>query len=339
MLSDASAARTSAARFMCVAAAWRRPPSSAADVRVGVVAAIGAFTRSTECQRLLAVLAVVVLTQSLLPGAVVAKADGLAYSMVLEGDIDPSAERDLRFALDDARRRDAEVVIVRLDTAGGHADNTRVMVKAIVAAPMPVIVYVHPGGSRADSAGLLLTLAADVAAMAPQTNIGSATPVWGGPGPRTQSEEQRLRDQRRKVINSVVAFARALAEAHGRNADLAERMVRKAENVTAVQAHRQKLIDVLVPTQQALLRSLDGFAVKGQKAQRLDTSDLNIKHFDPSAIATSFDESYDHSSRSWLTYLIIGVGIAAPVLVGVGQGVSLWRRRRRKRRWLKHQRG
>ncbi len=135
-----------------------------------------------------------------------------------------------------------------------------------------------------------MILAADVAAMAPQTNVGSATPIWTGPPPRSKSEDQRLQDLRRKAINGGAAFARTLAEDHGRNADLAERMVRQAENLAALQARRQKLIDVVAPTEQALLRSLDGFVVKGQKAQRLDTSGLKIKHFDHGPVATGLDE-------------------------------------------------
>ena len=279
------------------------------------------------------------MTQSLLLGSAAAKDGRLAYSIPIAGEIDQSTVRDLNFAIDDARRRDAGVVIIRLDTPGGLAASMRAMVRAIAAAPIPVIVYVYPTAARADSAGLPLILAADVAAMAPQTNIGSATPIWSGPPPRSKSEDQRLQDLRRKAINAGAAFTRALAEDHGRNADLAERMVRKAENISAMQAHRQKLIDVLAPTEQALLRSLDGFVLKGRKAQRLDTSDLRIKHFDYRPVGTGFGEDYDNWSllRS-SAYLIGGVGTVALVLLGMTRGGPAWRRWRRKRRYLKRQR-
>lgn len=284
-------------------------------------------------------LSVVVMTQSLVLGLAAAQGDRVAYSIEVTRDIDPSTARDLDLAIDDARRRDAALLIIGLDTPGGRADSMRVMVRSIAAAPMPVIVYVNPSGARADSAGLMLTLAADVAAMAPQTHIGSATPVWQGPSPRSKSEDQLLQDLRRKAINGSVAFVRALAEDHGRNADLAARMVRDAENVTAKEAHRARLIDVLAPTEQALLRSLDGYAVKGSKAQRLQTRNLEVKHVDVGSLDTGFADSYENSS--WLrsfAYLIGGVATISLVLVGIRSGPPSWRRWQRKRRRLKRER-
>ena len=132
--------------------------------------------------------------------------------------------------------------------------------KDILAAPMPVVVYVSPNGARAASAGLFITQSADVAAMAPQTNIGSATPISLGGG-----EQDEVLG--RKIRNDAAAYVRALAEGHGRNGDLAARMVHDAVNVTATEAQRQNLIDVVAPDQEALLRELDGFRVKGPKAQ------------------------------------------------------------------------
>ena len=283
-------------------------------------------------------LTVVVMTQSLVPGVAAAQGERVASSIEIARDIDPSAARDLDLAIDHARRRDAELLIIGLDTPGGRADSTRAMVKSIAAAPMPVIVYVHPGGARADSAGLMLTLAADVAAMAPQTHIGSATPVWGGPPPRSKSEDQMMQDLRRKAINASVAFARALAEDHGRNADLAGRMVRNAENVTAKEAHRARLIDVLAATEQALLRSLDGFAIKGSKAQRLQTRNLGVEHVDVGSLDTGL--AHDYANSSWwrsFAYLIGGMATITLVLAGVRSGPA-WRRWQRKRRRLKRKR-
>ena len=207
----------------------------------------------------------------LLGGAVGAQPRGaVAYSIALSGTIDPATERWLEQALDDAEERAARVAIVRLDTPGGLDTSMRAMVKRIVAAPMPVVVYVSPDGARAASAGLFITQAADVAAMAPQTNIGSATPVQIGPG----DEDEVLG---RKVRNDAAAYVRALAKGHGRNADLAERMVREAANVTAERARRAGLIDVVATNEQELLRDLDGFEVAGPKAQTLDTDGLRIE--------------------------------------------------------------
>jgi membrane-bound serine protease (ClpP class) len=284
-------------------------------------------------------LAIVAMTQSLVaPGAA---AEGtLAYSTVVAGEIDPSAARELQFAIDDARRRKAAVVIIRLDTPGGLGASMRAMVKTIAAAPMPVIVYVHPSGARADSAGLPLALAADVAAMAPQTNIGSATPVWAGPAPRTRTEARLLEDLRRKATNSAVGLVRSLAEDHHRNADLAERMIRRAENVSALQARRRRLVDVLAPTEQALLRTLDGFTVRGRKAQRLTTAGLQIRRFDNARYDSGVTRDYDASSWWRSLVYVFGVGATiALVLAGVPRGRSSLRRWRRRRRRLRRQRG
>jgi membrane-bound serine protease (ClpP class) len=194
----------------------------------------------------------------------------IAYSFELSGTVDPATERWLAQALEDAEGAGARLAIARLDTPGGLDSSMRSMVKDIVAAPMPVVVYVSPNGARAASAGLFVTQAADVAAMAPQTNIGSATPVQIGPG-----EEDEVLG--RKVRNDAAAYVRALAEGHGRNPDLAERMVRSAANVTAQRARKAGLIDIVAQSEGELLRQLDGFEVRGPKAQTLDTQGLRIQ--------------------------------------------------------------
>jgi membrane-bound serine protease (ClpP class) len=149
----------------------------------------------------------------------------------------------------------------------------REIVKDIIGAPMPVVVYVSPNGARAASAGLFITESADVAAMAPQTNIGSATPISIGPG-----EQDRVLG--RKIRNDAAAYVRALAEGHGRNPDLAEQMVRKATNVTASVAKRRGLIDVVAANQQELLRKLNGFQVRGPKRQTLRLAGARIESRD-----------------------------------------------------------
>jgi membrane-bound serine protease (ClpP class) len=199
-------------------------------------------------------------------------AQGEAYSIELDGTIDPATARWVDKALDEAGERRAAVAIIRLDTPGGLDDSMREIVKDVLAAPMPVIVYVSPDGARAASAGLFVTEAADVAAMAPQTNIGSATPIsLGGDTDEVLG---------RKVRNDAAAYVRALAEGHGRNPDLAEEMVREATNVTATQAARAGLIDAVAADEEDLLRRLDGFRVRGPKAQALDTTGLRIERRD-----------------------------------------------------------
>src|SRR5688572_10086654 len=170
---------------------------------------------------------------------------GIAYSIELSGEISPATAGWVDRALGDAEDEGAAVAIIRLDTPGGLDSSTRDIVKDIVAAPMPVIVYVSPDGARAGSAGAYITEAADVAAMAPQTNIGSATPISIGPG-----EQDEILG--RKIRNDAAAYVRALAEGHGRNPDLAEQMVREATNVTATVAKERGLIDIVATGEQDL---------------------------------------------------------------------------------------
>jgi membrane-bound serine protease (ClpP class) len=202
----------------------------------------------------------------------------LVQSIDLDVTIDPASADWVDQSLDDARNAGAKLVIFRLDTPGGLDESMRDIVKDIIAAPMPVVVFVYPNGSRAASAGLYITESADVAAMAPQTNIGSATPISIGPG-----EQDRVLG--RKIRNDAAAYVRALAEGHGRNPDLAEEMVRKATNVTAAEAKRRGLIDLVAANQRDLLDKLDGFRVEGPKRQvlrtagaRLESRDLPLKY-------------------------------------------------------------
>lgn len=269
-----------------------------------------------------------------------ADAERFAYSIAIEGPIHQGTENDLRRAIAAAGATRAAMLLVRLDTPGGLAGNTREMVRAMIAAPMPVIVYVHPSGGRADSAGLMLALAADVAAMAPVTNIGSATPIRAVVGQARSAEEARmLRTAERKFTNSTVAFARSLAEEHGRNADLAERMIRDAVNVTATRAHRAGLVDMIAPGPEELLRKLDGFAVKGGKAQRLRTAGVAIRSH-PVAAPDLVDD-VAAGDASFLRSLLLVAGPALTlVLVAVGtqRGRRSYRRRQRRRRALERRR-
>jgi membrane-bound serine protease (ClpP class) len=198
---------------------------------------------------------------------------GSAYSFELSGEISPATADWAGHALDQAAEEKARVAIIRLDTPGGLVDSLREIVSDILAAPMPVLVYVSPNGARAASAGVYITQAADLAAMAPQTNIGSATPISVGPG----SADEVLG---RKITNDAAAYMRALASSHGRNPDLGERMVRRAVNVTAREALGANFIDLIAPSESALLEQADGFRVRGPKAGVLHTAGLRISSHD-----------------------------------------------------------
>jgi membrane-bound serine protease (ClpP class) len=198
---------------------------------------------------------------------------GIAYSIELQATIDPATERWVSSALDDAASEDAELAIIRLDTPGGLSESMRSIIQDMAAAPMPVVVYVSPNGARAASAGAYITEAADVAAMAPETNIGSATPIAVGPGGESS-------DLDRKIRNDAAASMRALASNHGRNPRLANQLVTKAKNLTAHEAEAAGLIDLVSPDQETLVAQLDGFRVKGPKAQTLHTAGLRIENHD-----------------------------------------------------------
>lgn len=221
-------------------------------------------------------LAVLLALTLVLPLAAGARADStkppapLVQSIDLDVTIDPASADWVNQSLKDAKKAGASLVIYRLDTPGGLDESMRKIIKDIIAAPMPVVIYVSPNGARAASAGLYITEASDVAAMAPQTNIGSATPISIGPG-----QENRVLG--RKIRNDAAAYVRALAEGHGRNPDLAEQMVRKATNVTAGVAKKRGLIDVVANNEQDLLRKLDGFRVKGPKSRVLRTAGARIE--------------------------------------------------------------
>jgi membrane-bound serine protease (ClpP class) len=192
-----------------------------------------------------------------------------AYSIELNATIDPATQRWIHKALGEAKSKHATVAIIRMDTPGGLDSSMRSIIKDILASPVPVVVYVYPNGSRAASAGMYITESSDVAAMAPQTNIGSATPI-------DSSGSDIKGALGRKVRNDAVAYVRALATSHGRNADVAAQMVTKATNLTAQQALKVNLIDVIANNQPDLLNKIDGFQVKGPKAQTLHTAGIPI---------------------------------------------------------------
>ncbi len=255
-----------------------------------------------------------------------AQGKGIAYSVELKGGIDRTRKHELEQALSDAKDKHARLVILRLDTPGGGVDITRAMNDDLLAARIPVVVYVAPDGARAGSAGLFLTMASDVAAMAPQTNIGSASPVVIGP----QGPAEMPRILYRKLLNDTAAYVRTLAEGHGRNANLAERMVRRATNVTASRARRERLVDVVAGNETELLKHLDGFRVKGGKAQVLHTAGLRVVRADPSNTDEEPDAPGDGS-------LLLGIGLpgliaialVAPVIVILAGQLFLGRPRRR----------
>ncbi|MDQ5821695.1 MAG: nodulation protein NfeD [Actinomycetota bacterium] len=166
-------------------------------------------------------------------------------------DVNPVSQGYLTHQLDRAVDERYDAVVILLDTPGGLLESMRKIYQAELASPIPVIVYVSPDGARAASAGVWIGQAADVLAMAPQTNIGSATPI-SGTGQNIDS------DLKRKIVNDAVASLTALAKRHGRNAEWPAQAVRQASNLTADRALELHVIDAVAPSLPALLNQLEG---------------------------------------------------------------------------------
>jgi membrane-bound serine protease (ClpP class) len=186
-------------------------------------------------------------------------------------DINPVTQDYLTSELSRAASDHYDAAVILLDTPGGLSTSMKTIFNAELNAKLPVIVYVSPNGARAASAGVWVSQAADVLAMAPTTNIGSSTPI-------DSSGANLGSDLRRKIINDSVASLTALAEAHHRNTSWPAKAVRVASNLTAEQALRMHVIDLIAPTLPALLNRLEGYKTKD--AQRPYTLNLAGAHID-----------------------------------------------------------
>ena len=180
-------------------------------------------------------------------------------------DINPVTQSYFTSELARAARDHYDAAVIVLDTPGGLSTSMKAMFNAELNAKLPVIVYVSPNGSRAASAGVWIAQAADVLAMAPTTNIGSSTPI-------DSSGSNIGSDLRRKVVNDSVASLTALAQAHQRNTSWPAKAVRVASNLTASQALKLHVIDMIAPSLPALLDRLNGYTTKD--AQRRYTLHL-----------------------------------------------------------------
>ena len=218
-------------------------------------------------------------------------ATGRALLIDIDGAIGPPIADYIVRELDAARSDNVRLVILRMNTPGGLDTSMREIVSAILASPVPVSTYVAPNGARAASAGTYIAYASAIAAMAPGTNIGAATPVQLGgnplaPGGEPQQKEQKPGEgksdepadtETRKVVNDAVAYIRSLAALNGRNADWATQAVRSAASLPAGEALSLHVIDVIADNIPDLLRKIDGRTVTvAGKPMRLDTADLEI---------------------------------------------------------------
>jgi membrane-bound serine protease (ClpP class) len=205
--------------------------------------------------RALFALASVVLLTLVLAGSADAAGRPRVLAVEFSNDINPVTEDYLTGAIDRANNQGYDAAVILMDTPGGLDSSMRNIIKRELDSKVPVIVYVYPPGSRDASAGVFITMGSDVAAMAPETNIGSSTPISTGGGNIPS-------DLKRKVINDAVAYIRGLANAHGRNADWAEKAVRVASNLPAREALSMNVVDFVAPNLPTLLDKIDGTRVE-----------------------------------------------------------------------------
>lgn len=169
--------------------------------------------------------------------------------------ITPVTSRYIIRAIEVSEKENSQAIIIKMDTPGGLEDSMRDIIQKILNTKTPVIVYVSPQGARAASAGMLITIASDIAAMAPGTNIGAAHPVSIGGGEQDETMEK-------KIVNDSVAYARSLAQSKGRSVKFAEDAVKLSASISAEEALKQNVIEIIAKDQAELLNKIDGMKVK-----------------------------------------------------------------------------
>jgi membrane-bound serine protease (ClpP class) len=218
-----------------------------------------------------------------------------------------------------AEERQAALVIIKLDTPGGLAESMRKIVQAILASRVPVAVYVAPGGARAASAGVMITMAADVAAMAPGTNIGAAHPVGAG----GKDIDGKMSE---KIINDMVAQAKSVAEERGRNEEWVERAIRESVSITETEALEKNVIDLIARDIQDLIEQVDGLEI-GDKGT-LDLKDARVVELEETLRTKILKTISDPN----IAYILLMIGLAGiyfelshpgAIFPGVIGGISL----------------
>jgi membrane-bound serine protease (ClpP class) len=278
--------------------------------------------------------------------AVVA-AGGGATVIELSGPIAPAMSRYVTHAMNEAAVRRSAVIILQMDTPGGLDTSMRAIIKTVLASPIPVVTYVAPGGARAASAGTYILYASHLAAMAPATNLGAATPISIGGGetpsapvspvspvtpntpkgtsaPNSAPEQTKAPEintaSERKAVNDAVAYIRSLAQLRGRNADWGESAVRGAASLSAQDALAQHVIDLIATDVSDLLRQLDGRKVRMAEGDIvLHTSGAAVTRVSPDWR----DELLIMLTHPTIAYGLLLIGIYGLLLEGYNPGAVL----------------
>jgi membrane-bound serine protease (ClpP class) len=216
----------------------------------------------------------------------------------VDGTINPSSAEYINSGIKSAGEQNAECLVINLNTPGGLLKSTRIIVTDILNSEIPVVVFVYPGGSQAASAGVFITLAANIAAMAPGTNIGAAHPV------DLQGQQDSIMNE--KATNDAAAFIRTISEKRARNVQWAEDAVRKSLSITETEALKERVIDIVAVSIQDLLEKIDGKEITLYSGTEvLETRDAEVIDLDMSFKQKILDLLSDPN----IAYILLMIGI------------------------------
>lgn len=258
----------------------------------------------------------------LLTAPLAVQAESFVMLATYDGVINPVSAEYLHDALLSAQESSAQALIIRLNTPGGLDSSMRLIIQDITGAALPVIVYVSPSSGRAASAGVFITMAAHIAAMAPGTNIGAAHPVAMGGGEMDTTMKE-------KMENDSVAYLKSIAEQRGRNVAWAEDAVRKSVSVTEGEALKLKVVDLVAENIPALLKHLDGRSITLPNGPTvLHTATAAVRDF-PMGLRLEFLKTLSDPNIAYLLMTIGTIGLIAElynpgaILPGVVGAISL----------------
>jgi len=221
------------------------------------------------------------------------------FMIEVDGIINPATAKFIIESIDHAQEKGAQGLIIQLDTPGGLMESMRIIVKRILTANIPVIVYVGPRGARAASAGVFITLSAHIAVMAPSTHIGAAHPVTLGEGKESKTMSE-------KIVNDTVSYIKTIAKTRGRNVDWAEKAVRKSVSITEEEAVKLNVVDFVSPDVYDLLDRIDGKVIKFNGISRT----LFTKGLKPRPMEMSWRYRFlDIISNPTIAYIFLMLGI------------------------------
>lgn len=233
----------------------------------------------------------------ILPGAYAQEAAPEVQVLKVDSAIGPAIADYIKTSIRNAEAENAACLIIELDTPGGLAESMREIVMNIMASRIPIVVYVSPSGARAASAGVMITLSADIAAMAPGTNIGAAHPVGAG----GQEIDKTMSD---KITNDMVANAKSIAERRGRNAQWVEKAIRESVAATESEALDDNIINIVAQDLDDLLKQINGREIPGKGVLNLD--DARIKIVDESLRTKILKTISDPN----IAYILLMIGLA-----------------------------